>query len=52
AVERTERPPAERPRERESRRPTPRRDEDGDTPVGLGSHVPAFLMRPVPPKKD
>ncbi|SEP20544.1 Superfamily II DNA and RNA helicase [Methylobacterium sp. UNC300MFChir4.1] len=27
-------------------------DADGDTPVGLGSHVPAFLLRPVLAKKD
>ncbi|MBY0257895.1 DEAD/DEAH box helicase [Methylobacterium sp.] len=37
-------------RVREERRPPPRRrgDEDeGETPVGLGSHVPAFLLRPA-----
>ncbi|MET3695524.1 superfamily II DNA/RNA helicase [Methylobacterium goesingense] len=37
-------------RAREERRPPPRRrgDEDeGETPVGLGSHVPAFLLRPA-----
>ncbi|MCJ2043828.1 DEAD/DEAH box helicase [Methylobacterium sp. J-078] len=37
-------------RSREERRPPPRRrgDEDeGETPVGLGSHVPAFLLRPA-----
>ncbi|WP_267353864.1 MULTISPECIES: DEAD/DEAH box helicase [unclassified Methylobacterium] len=45
-------------------RPEPRREErvrdergrrhepEGDTPVGLGSHVPAFLLRPVLAKKD
>jgi hypothetical protein len=43
---------------REERRPPPVRrrgeDEDGDTPVGLGAHVPAFLLRPttVKPRKD
>ena len=31
----------------------PRRHEDeGDTPVGLGSHMPAFLMRPATVRKD
>ncbi len=34
-----------------SRQNRPRHDEDGETPVGLGSHVPAFLMRPAPVKK-
>ncbi|MBP28600.1 DEAD/DEAH box helicase [Methylobacterium sp.] len=29
-----------------------RNDADGDTPVGLGSHVPAFLLRPVLAKKE
>ncbi len=33
-------------RSRSERRP-PRRDEDDDTPVGLGSHVPAFLLKPT-----
>ncbi|MDP4003695.1 DEAD/DEAH box helicase [Methylobacterium sp. NEAU K] len=40
-------------------RPEPARDErgrrseaDGDTPIGLGSHVPAFLLRPVLAKKE
>jgi superfamily II DNA/RNA helicase len=38
---------AERPRD-ERRVPRRRGDEDeGDTPVGLGSHVPAFLLRPA-----
>jgi hypothetical protein len=35
---------------REERRPLPRRrgdEDDGETPVGLGSHVPAFLLRPA-----
>jgi len=32
-----------------STRPSRRRDDDdGPTPIGLGDHVPAFLMRPVP----
>ncbi|MCE4225834.1 DEAD/DEAH box helicase [Methylobacterium sp. C25] len=44
-----ERAPNERPRE--NRRPDHRRDDDGDTPLGLGEHVPAFLMRPVTIKK-
>ncbi len=35
-------------REERGRRPEP----DGDTPVGLGSHVPAFLLRPVLAKKE
>ena len=29
-----------------------RPDTDGETPVGLGSHVPAFLLRPVLAKKE
>jgi hypothetical protein len=29
-----------------------RPETDGDTPVGLGAHVPAFLLRPVLAKKD
>jgi superfamily II DNA/RNA helicase len=43
---------SERPRE-ERRPPARRRDEadDGDTPLGLGSHVPAFMMRPAVVKK-
>uniref|UniRef100_UPI0035CB341B DEAD/DEAH box helicase n=1 Tax=uncultured Methylobacterium sp. TaxID=157278 RepID=UPI0035CB341B len=28
-----------------------RRDEDGDTPVGLGEHVPAFMLRSAAVKK-
>jgi len=38
---------------REDRRPSAARrtDDDGDTPVGLGAHVPAFLMRPPGLKK-
>jgi superfamily II DNA/RNA helicase len=40
--ERTERPPAGAPNRR------PRRDEDHEPPVvGLGDHVPSFLLRPV-----
>ncbi|WP_019903795.1 DEAD/DEAH box helicase [Methylobacterium sp. 77] len=40
-------------RSREERRPSSRRreDEDGDTPLGLGEHVPAFLLRPAVIKK-
>ncbi|MCJ2035043.1 DEAD/DEAH box helicase [Methylobacterium sp. J-068] len=40
---------AERERPRDERRPPRRRgDEDeGETPIGLGSHVPAFLLRPA-----
>ncbi|GEP11332.1 DEAD/DEAH box helicase [Methylobacterium gnaphalii] len=45
----SERPSHERARE--SRRPGHRHDDDGDTPLGLGEHVPAFLMRPVKLKK-
>jgi superfamily II DNA/RNA helicase len=49
--------PRERPveRSREERRPPPRRREeaeDGDTPLGLGSHVPAFMLRPAVVKKE
>jgi superfamily II DNA/RNA helicase len=48
--------PAPRPepvREERSREERGRRnDPDGDTPIGLGSHVPAFLLRPVLAKKD
>lgn len=29
-----------------------RQDDDGPTPVGLGDHVPAFLLRPVPLPKS
>ncbi|QGY05005.1 DEAD/DEAH box helicase [Methylobacterium mesophilicum SR1.6/6] len=29
-----------------------RAEPDGETPVGLGSHVPAFLLRPVLAKKE
>ncbi|GJD54515.1 DEAD/DEAH box helicase [Methylobacterium dankookense] len=29
-----------------------RREPEGDTPIGLGSHVPAFLLRPAPVKKE
>ncbi len=35
---------------REERRPASRRrgdEDDGETPIGLGSHVPAFLLRPA-----
>ncbi|GJE09030.1 MULTISPECIES: DEAD/DEAH box helicase [Methylobacterium] len=62
------RPPASRPEarppaSRAEARPAPRRDinreergrrpeTDGETPVGLGSHVPAFLLRPVLAKKE
>jgi superfamily II DNA/RNA helicase len=28
-----------------------RRGDDGPSPIGLGDHVPAFLLRPVPPLK-
>ncbi|CAA2106540.1 ATP-dependent RNA helicase RhlE [Methylobacterium bullatum] len=40
-------------RNRDERRPSPRRrdDEEGDTPLGLGEHVPAFLLRPAVIKK-
>ena len=30
----------------------PRRDADDDTPVGLGSHVPAFLLKPTGVRKS
>ncbi|SFL76914.1 DEAD/DEAH box helicase [Methylobacterium pseudosasicola] len=40
--------PVERVREERGRRV----EADGDTPIGLGSHVPAFLLRPVLAKKD
>ncbi len=47
----------------EAHRPEPRRETvreergrrtepEGDTPIGLGSHVPAFLLRPVLAKKE
>lgn len=41
-------------RGRDERRPSPRRrdDDDGDTPLGLGEHVPAFLLRPAVIKKS
>ena len=39
-------------RVRDERRPSRRPQADGDTPVGLGSHVPAFLLRPVPVKRE
>ncbi|KST59732.1 DEAD/DEAH box helicase [Methylobacterium sp. GXS13] len=48
--------PASRPepvREERVREERGRRNEpDGDTPIGLGSHVPAFLLRPVLAKKE
>jgi len=48
--------PAPRPepvREERVREERGRRNEpDGDTPIGLGSHVPAFLLRPVLAKKE
>ncbi|WP_336489681.1 DEAD/DEAH box helicase [Methylobacterium nigriterrae] len=44
-------PSRQRP-ERGSERGRHRRDEeDGETPVGLGAHVPAFLLRPAIVKK-
>ncbi|GJD78732.1 DEAD/DEAH box helicase [Methylobacterium gregans] len=39
-------------RVRDERRPPRRPEADGDTPIGLGSHVPAFLLRPVPVKRE
>ena len=36
---------------RENRR-SPREENDGDTPVGLGSHVPAFLLRAPTVKRE
>ncbi|MCJ2127234.1 DEAD/DEAH box helicase [Methylobacterium sp. J-077] len=42
--------PVREDRERDER--GRRVDADGDTPIGLGSHVPAFLLRPVLAKKD
>ncbi|KQP41091.1 DEAD/DEAH box helicase [Methylobacterium sp. Leaf104] len=49
ASHRAPRPERTAERSREERRPPRRRgDEDeGETPVGLGSHVPAFLLRPA-----
>ncbi|MBX9931177.1 MAG: DEAD/DEAH box helicase [Methylobacterium sp.] len=53
---RGERSRDERPQD--DRRPSPVRrrneDEDGETPLGLGAHVPAFLLRPavIKPRKD
>ena len=38
-------------RSRGERRP-PRREEEDDTPVGLGSHVPAFLLKPTGIRKS
>jgi superfamily II DNA/RNA helicase len=29
-----------------------RHEAEGDTPIGLGSHVPAFLLRPILAKKE
>ena len=54
ARERGEAPEAPRAPSRprpEPRKPAARPDEDGETPVGLGAHVPAFLLRPAMPKK-
>ncbi|MCJ2134773.1 DEAD/DEAH box helicase [Methylobacterium sp. J-026] len=39
---------AERVRDERGRR----NEADGETPIGLGAHVPAFLLRPVSAKKD
>ncbi|KQP83431.1 DEAD/DEAH box helicase [Methylobacterium sp. Leaf113] len=47
---RSPRPERTAERSRDDRRPQARRrgdEEDGDTPIGLGSHVPAFLLRPA-----
>ncbi|MCJ2091390.1 DEAD/DEAH box helicase [Methylobacterium sp. J-072] len=56
AAPRGEGRPAPRPepvREDRVREERGRRNEpDGDTPIGLGSHVPAFLLRPVLAKKE
>ena len=57
ARSRAERPsdPAPRPvhdRSRDERTHGRRRDDDGDTPVGLGDHVPAFMLRPAVVKKQ
>ncbi|MBP1178712.1 DEAD/DEAH box helicase [Methylobacterium sp. PvR107] len=46
----TLRPEARREPVREER--GRRHEAEGDTPIGLGSHVPAFLLRPVLAKKD
>jgi superfamily II DNA/RNA helicase len=41
-------PPAHAKRENERDRNRPRRDQDdGPSPVGMGDHVPQFLLRPV-----
>ncbi len=57
---RTEAAPQPKP-EQQSRKEAPRRqnpraergpEHDEDTPVGLGSHVPAFLLRPAIAKRD
>ncbi|MBE7198536.1 MAG: DEAD/DEAH box helicase, partial [Parafilimonas terrae] len=48
------------PKPEQSRREAPRRPQrsergseaDEETPVGLGSHVPAFLLRPTTVKRD
>ncbi|MFK5599008.1 DEAD/DEAH box helicase [Methylobacterium sp. HMF5984] len=52
--ERTPAPAARPPQERsrDERGYGRRRDEDGDTPVGLGEHVPAFMLRPAVIKKQ
>ena len=50
APQRAPRPERNAERTRDERRPPSRRrnDEDeGETPIGLGSHVPAFLLRPA-----
>ncbi|UMY16396.1 DEAD/DEAH box helicase [Methylobacterium organophilum] len=43
------RPP--RPAENRSRGRRHDHEDDGDTPIGLGAHVPAFLLRPTGMKK-
>jgi superfamily II DNA/RNA helicase len=52
---RSPRPERDRPeRDRSSERGyqgRPRREDDDERIIGLGDHVPAFLMRPVPVKK-
>ncbi|MCJ2005923.1 DEAD/DEAH box helicase [Methylobacterium sp. J-092] len=52
--ERTPAPAARPPQERsrDERGYGRRRDEDGDTPIGLGEHVPAFMLRPAVIKKQ
>ncbi|MBE7203652.1 MAG: DEAD/DEAH box helicase, partial [Parafilimonas terrae] len=50
-------PRAETPRPEPRREPVReergrRNESEGETPIGLGSHVPAFLLRPVLAKKD